>query len=271
MTSVQDWSFSEVLNITVPYLLFVSEKIVVKGFTPSSGPLKFVEGEYKIASLSTEVIVDITVVFPRGKLVEYEEKVDPVTGINGVEKLLKLSSSVSSSNMHMFNRDCKLRKYNNVEEIINEFYDVRLEMYSKRKKYLIEDLKKKLIKLSNRAQYILSTLDGSIDLRRKNASTVHELLTSMKFALIDGDFKYLIKMPMDSVTQENVEKIVKEKGDAEKELEILEKTKLEKMWLSELSVLKNEYAKYKKTREQIQNGESKASSVKKVKKKIVKK
>ena len=34
----------------------VSEKIVVKGFTPSSGPLEFVEGEYKIVSLSTEII-----------------------------------------------------------------------------------------------------------------------------------------------------------------------------------------------------------------------
>jgi DNA topoisomerase-2 len=220
-------------------------------------------------SLSTEVVVDITIVFPRGKLEEYESKVDSVTGINGVEKLLKLTSSVSSTNMHMFNRECKLRKYGSVEEIIDEFYDVRLDLYGKRKQYMLNELQYKLLKLSNRARYILATLDGSVDLRRKNATVVHDLLTSMEFALIDGDFKYLIKMPMDSVTQENVDKMMKERGDAEKELEVLQKTKLETMWLSELTILKKEYEKYKEHRAQIQNGIVK-SSVKKVKRVIKK-
>ena len=62
---------------------------------------------------------------------------------------------------------------------------------------------------------------------------------------------------------------MKEKGDAEKELEVLQKTKLETMWLSELDTLKSQYEKYKEHRAQIQNGVVK-SSVKKVKR-VVKK
>ena len=143
-------------------------------------------------------------------------------------------------------------------------------MYSKRKKQLIKDLEHKLVKLSNRAKYILATLDVSVDLRRKNATAVHELLTSKGYDLLDGDFKYLIKMPMDSVTQENVDKILKEKSDAETELEILKKTTLEKMWLSELECLQKEYNTYKKLRESIQNGETKQTK-RVVKKKVVKK
>lgn len=251
---------------TMPYITYLEG--LVDGTTDKSGK-KVAPSLRDFTSLSTEVIVDITIVFPRGKLEEYESKVDSVTGINGVEKLLKLTSSVSSTNMHMFNRDCKLRKYASVEEIIDEFYDVRLDLYGKRKQYMLNELQHKLLKLSNRARYILATLDGSVDLRRKNATVVHDLLTSMEFALIDGDFKYLIKMPMDSVTQENVDKIMKEKGDAEKELEILQKTKLETMWLSELDTLKSQYEKYKEHRAQIQNGVVK-SSVKKVKR-VVKK
>ena len=251
---------------TMPYITYLEG--LVDGTTDKSGK-KVAPCLRDFTSLSTEVVVDITIVFPRGKLEEYESKVDSVTGINGVEKMLKLTSSVSSTNMHMFNRECKLRKYGSVEEIIDEFYDVRLDLYGKRKQYMLNELQHKLLKLSNRARYILATLDGSVDLRRKNATVVHDLLTSMEFALIDGDFKYLIKMPMDSVTQENVDKMMKEKGDAEKELEVLQKTKLETMWLSELTILKKEYEKYKEHRAQIQNGVVK-SSIKKVKRVIKK-
>jgi DNA topoisomerase-2 len=222
-------------------------------------------------SISTEVIVDITVTFPRGKLSELLSQTDSITGVNGVEKLLKLSTTISTTNMHMFNSDCKLHKYTSVEEIIDDFYGVRIAMYGKRKERMISDLQKKLVKLSNRATYIIGTLDGSIDLRRKNATTVTALLTEKGFSMIDGDYKYLIKMPMDSVTEENVERIMKERGDADTELELLKKTSLETMWLSELNKLQTEYVVYQKKRVSIQNSEVTTPKNKVVKKKIVKK
>jgi DNA topoisomerase-2 len=252
---------------TMPYISFLEG--LADGTTDKNGK-KIPPSIRDFTSMSTEVNVDIVVTFPRGKLEDIESKVDSVTNINGIEKMLKLTSNISSTNMHMFNKDCKLRKYASVEDIIEDFYDVRLEMYSKRKKQLIKDLEHKLVKLSNRAKYILATLDGSVDLRRKNATAVHELLTSKGYDLLDGDFKYLIKMPMDSVTQENVDKILKEKSDAETELELLKKTTLETMWLSELEHLQKEYNVYKKLRESIQNGETKQTK-KVVKKKVVKK
>ena len=248
---------------TMPYISFLEG--LADGTTDKNGK-KIPPSIRDFTSMSTEVSIDIVVTFPRGKLDDIENKVDSVTNINGIEKMLKLTSNISSTNMHMFNKDCKLRKYASVEDIIEDFYDVRLEMYSKRKKQLIKDLEHKLVKLSNRAKYILATLDGSVDLRRKNATAVHELLTSKGFAILDGDFKYLIKMPMDSVTQENVDKILKEKTDAETELEILKKTTLEKMWLSELECLQKEYNSYKKIRENIQNGSVTTSKVTKKRK-----
>jgi len=223
------------------------------GGTDKSGK-KIAPSIRDFTSVCTEVAVDIVVAFPRGRLAELEASSDEVTGINGVEKLLKLSTTVSTTNMHMFNNECKLHKYTSVEEVIEEFYGVRLATYGKRKAFLIDDLQKKLVKLSNRAKYILATLDGSVDLRKKKADVVTELLTTRGFALIDGDFKYLIKMPMDSVTEENVERILKEKGDAEAELKVLQATSLETMWLTELNELQKEYAVYKKKRENIQAG-----------------
>jgi DNA topoisomerase-2 len=218
-------------------------------------------------SICTEVNVDFTVVFPKGKIQELETSID-ANGCNGIEKLLKLFTTISTTNMHMFNADFKLHKYTTIEEIMDEFYGIRLDIYGKRKAYLVDDMEKKLVKLSNRARYIQETLNGTIDLRRKTAEQVTQLLSGMKFALIEGDYKYLIKMPMDSVTQENVANIMKEKENTEAELNILKSTPLEKIWYNELDLLDNEYDKYKKLRENIQCGGG--SNNKNVDKKIAK-
>ena len=46
---------------------------------------------------------------------------------------------------------------------------------------------------------------------------------------------------MDSVSEENVKKLLKEKKLKEEELEILIKTTCQELWLKELEELKNEY------------------------------
>ena len=224
-----------------------------------------------MVSMSTEVAVDICVTFPKGKLAELEGIVDATTGVNGVEKMMKLTTTVSTTNMHMFDANIRLHKYGSVEEIIDDFYGVRLSMYGKRKAQQVKDMEQKLVRLSNRARYIKETLDGVVDLRRKNAPQVEELMLSRKFDKIEDSFKYLIKMPMDSVTLENVEQIMKEREVCEKDLATLKATTLEQIWLSELDVLDREYATYKVRREKIQAGSVASTGKKTVIKKIAKK
>ena len=236
---------------TMPYITFLEG--LLDGGVDKAGK-KIPPSIKDFTSLCTEVSIDITVVFPKGRLAELEQSVDATTGVNDLEKMMKLTTSLSTTNMHMFNHEFKLHKYATVGEIIDDFYGVRLDIYGKRKAALIKDMQKKLMKLSNRARYILETLEGVVDLRRKNAQQVTELMDSRKFDKLEGDYKYLIKMPMDSVTQENVQSILKEKEETEKELNILTATTLEKMWLSELDEFEREYGVYKKRREQIQSG-----------------
>lgn len=236
---------------TMPYVSFLES--LVDGVTDKTGK-KAAPVLKDFTSISTEVNIDITVIFPKGKLAELEAAVDTATGCNGVDKLLKLTTTETTTNMHMFTSEFKLHKYATVEEIIDAFYHVRLGLYQKRKDFLVKDMEHKLVKMSNRARYIQETLASKIDLRRKTAQFVDELLTTMKFDKIEGDFKYLVKMPMDSVTEENVAHIMKEKETTEQELAVLKATTLEQMWLSELSKLETEYDKYKQKREKIQAG-----------------
>ena len=209
---------------TMPYIAFLEELVVnklIKDFV----------------SISTEVVVDITVSFLPGKLA--------TTTDDEIVKMLKLSATVSNTNMHMFNQDCRLCRYTSVPEIIGAFYDVRMRLYEKRKAFLETELRKQLRKLSNRARYINETLADTIDLRRKTAAQVGELLIAGKYDTYDEDFKYLTKMPMDSVSVENVAVINRERDACAKELEDLVATSLSQMWLNELAVLEKELLRTK--------------------------
>jgi len=55
------------------------------------------------------------------------------------------------------------------------------------------------------------------------------------------------------VTNENVDKLKKERDETMKELEVLRQTSLEQMWMRELDVLETKYVQYKKIREDLQN------------------
>ena len=83
----------------------------------------------------------------------------------------------------------------------------------------------------------MEVLDDTIDLRRKKSEEIIELLKAKKYALIENSYHYLIKMSMDSVSEENVKTLKKEYDTKQKELDKLLKTTIEEMWLSELKLL----------------------------------
>jgi DNA topoisomerase-2 len=175
---------------------------------------------------------------------------------NGIDKVFKLSTTSSSSNMHLFNAVDKLKKYASVEEIIDDYFVTRLQMYQTRKDFMIQSLKKDLVLLSNRAKYIQENLEGTIDLRKRKRDDVTSLLEKKGYDVMDDDFdfKYLTKMPMDSVTSENVEKIFRERGLKQEELETVQATTVNEMWVKELNSLAVAYSSYKEERQRLMSG-----------------
>jgi DNA topoisomerase-2 len=201
----------------------------------------------------TDSTIDFTITFSKGTLSKLlETKYD--NGINGVEKLLKLSTTNSITNMNLFNADDKLFKYDSVEEIIDDYYDIRLEHYDDRKEFIIESLEHELLILSNKARYIQELLNDTIDLRKKKKQEIIDILNNKNYNIIDDDvdFKYLVKMPMDSVTEENVSKILNECDNKNNELQRVKSTTIQEMWLQELVALENEYIEYQQIRYQSQ-------------------
>jgi DNA topoisomerase II len=205
---------------------------------------------------SKDTNVEFIITFSKGKLAELES-LKGEYGCNGLEKILKLYNTSSTTNMNLFNSEDKLKKYDSISEIIDDYYDIRLEYYEDRKEYLIDNLEKELMILANKAKYIQELLNGTIDLRKKKREEIIEMLHEKEYDIIgdDKDYKYLVKMPMDSVSEENVEKLNKECKQKEEELNNIKNTTIQQMWLSELEILEKEYLEYQKERELSQIGE----------------
>ena len=94
--------------------------------------------------------------------------------------------------------------------------------------------------------------------------------------MIDGDedYKYLVKMPMDSVSQENVGRLEKDHANQEQLLENTKAKTIHQMWLEELDILRQQYLEFKEDWERSRNQSSskkEGKSGEKKKIKIVKK
>jgi DNA topoisomerase-2 len=209
---------------------------------------------------SKDTNVDFVITFNKGQLAELESATGDY-GCNGLEKLLKLSSTSSTTNMNLFNSEDKLKKYNTINEIIDDFFGVRLGYYSNRKAYLIDVLEKELVVLSNKARYINEVLQGSIDLRKKKKDEIIKMLQDKKYSkivsennVLDEEYKYLVRMPMDSVSAENVDKLNSEHDRKQEELAEIKATTCQQMWLRELIALEQEYNNYREEREDSMNG-----------------
>jgi hypothetical protein len=229
---------------TMPYITFLEELLDP---APDKAGKKVTPAIKDFANMSTESIVQIHVQFPRGALAALEAATDE-DGCNGVHKLLKLTTTVSTTNMNLFTEELKLKKYETPEEIIADYFPVRMDAYVRRKKYLLENLEQKLLKMTNKARYIQAVLDDVIDLRRKTNQQVDDMLSAAQFDRIEDSFKYLTKLPMDSVSKENVAAILRDKEETEREFETLKNTTEKQMWAAELDELEQKYMSYRTAR-----------------------
>ena len=208
--------------------------------------------------MSTDTHVDITVTMAANIIKTYSEKATEFE-CNMLEKVLGLYTTQSTTNMNLFDAKEKLVKYSSAEEIVDSYSVTRLEFYVKRKGALVAALRKELMVLSNRARYITELLEDKIDLRRKTNKQLGELLKERKYDSMDAGkdenggedesssgqgYKYLLKLPMDSVSEENVKKLLNEKEKKEKELSELSSKTVEQMWMKDLEELEVEYNKF---------------------------
>jgi DNA topoisomerase-2 len=98
------------------------------------------------------------------------------------ETKMKLTSKISVSNMTLFDAEGRIKKYANPEEIVKEFYDLRLKYYEKRKDYLVNELNEHWSMLDNKVRFILAVIKEEIVIRNRKRADLLKELDTKKFA-----------------------------------------------------------------------------------------
>jgi DNA topoisomerase-2 len=226
----------------------IEAKPVVANETNGKKPTKKEKATNQVKDyidMSTDTTVDITITFAPGIIPSMKDEITE-NNCTALEKLLKLYTTRSTTNMHVFDEKEKLVKCDKVEELIERYMKVRMDYYIKRKAYLVVALQKESMVLSNKARFISELLEDTLDLRKKKTAEVSAILKERDYAVIDedSDYKYLVRLPMDSVTEENVNKIMNERDRKNEELARLQSTSETQLWLNELAALRTEYVKF---------------------------
>lgn len=128
---------------------------------------------------------------------------------DNLEWLLKLNEA-ETENITCLNEHNKIIKFETATELIKYFVKFRLSFYDKRKKYLLDELDKDHLTLSNRAKFIKLVIDGKLKINNRPKSDI--VLDIEKFGLqkVNDAYDYLLTMPIYSLTKERYDALLNE-------------------------------------------------------------
>lgn len=162
---------------------------------------------------------------------------------NNVEKFFKLESTLSLRSMVLFDAENVLHRYESVEDIMREFFEVRKKKFIERKKHLESLLEAHVLKLSNQARFIVEKIQGDVVIENRKKDDIVKQLVDRKFDPVQNSFDYLIQMQIIKLSEEEKDKLLKEEAKKLQELEALRVCTWQQMWLDELFKLEDKLSK----------------------------
>ena len=155
--------------------------------------------------------------------------------IDRIEKDFKLTTTkyTSLTNIHLYNQNNTITRYDTVEDIMREYCNVRLELYKKRKIYQLDSLEKSIKVISAKCRFILSIIEEKIIIQKRTKQDIHNQLEKDNFPLINDTYDYLIKLPIYTLSKEEIERLQTEKSKLELDYTNLQNTSETDLWLSE--------------------------------------
>jgi len=170
----------------------------------------------------------------------------------GIHKYFDLQTIISTSSMYLLDKNGCLKKYEDVRDILYEFYKVRLEYYGRRKIYLEGMVEAEALTFHNQAMFLQGLSDKNIIIENKRqiilelkrqqydpdpiimwqkavGGTYHEIKRDEQEST-ESDYNYIMDMKLG----ETKDKLLENKDKKYQELNILRATCKENMWMDDL-------------------------------------
>ncbi|XP_051925257.1 DNA topoisomerase 2-alpha [Hippocampus zosterae] len=196
-----------------------------------------------------------------------EDKLREVEAV-GLHKVFKLQNPLTCNSMVLFDHVGSLKKYDSAEEILKDFFKLRLKYYNLRKDWLLGMLGAESAKLTNQARFILEKIQGTLVIENKPKKELIRMLQQMgydsdpvkawkraenKNAEEDleeapeeeedtsgPDYSYLLSMPMWFLTKEKKEELCKQRDAKMTELNALKEKTATDLWKDDLAAFMEE-------------------------------
>jgi len=198
-------------------------------------------------SYSTDIDVKFEIVMNEDEiwdLNKYNEKI----GMTYLEKTFKLVSSINLSNIVAFDSNHQIKKYASINTILEEYCQLRLNLYDSRKTYLLDKLQREIDTLSIKIRFINEFISGTIIINNRNKSNIIEQLEKGKYPQENDNYDYLLKMPIYNLTKDKIDEFNANLNDKESEFKDLNSKDNKTLWLDDLKTIEPKLTIFKESK-----------------------
>lgn len=156
----------------------------------------------------------------------------------------KLKNNLNATNMHLYNQDGIITKYNDVNDILFEFYCIRLGYYQKRKDYLINEYNFDIIILENKIKFITEIIQKKLIIHNKDDDIIINDMENHNYYKFDNSYDYLLNMPLRSMTLNKLNSFKNKLETLYNNLNILISKSIETLYEDDLDDFEEEYKKF---------------------------
>jgi DNA topoisomerase II len=175
-------------------------------------------------------------------------------GLEKLESTLHIRSRIALSNMVLFDATNHIRKYNTAQEILEDYFKIRLVYYQKRLDHLLNELEYEKDKATAKLRFVIEIMEDKLNIYRKKKQEIILLLEQHKYPKFTssvvteddeddniGSYNYLLSMKISSFSYETIEKLTHELNHIENQINELHKSTASTLWLKDLDTFKTNY------------------------------
>jgi DNA topoisomerase-2 len=222
--------------------------MVSRGIFESIGPGKILITELPVGRWSKTYELVLEKMLKNKKIKDFEcHAIDNIVKfiVKGLSdepsyKTLHLEKNFSLNNMILLGEGYKPKKYESLDEILQEFYKFRLPWYQKRKDLLLEEMRKKIEFCRQRVKLLQLIEEKQIKIRSRSKKEITEKIKEYEL-----DPKIMDGLKLWDISKDDIEKYKNEKKQLEDDYEVLEKKTPQILWLSDLIDLEKALIKMK--------------------------
>lgn len=180
---------------------------------------------------------------------------------NVIEEKFKLISTKSTTNMHLYNKEGVIKKYDTIYQIMDEHYYTRLNMYTRRKVYELNILEKQIRLLETKMRFIQNVIDEVIIVYKQSKKSIIQKLKELEFPFYEKDeiidfdsetevkseYNYLLNLSIYNFTSEKLNELEEEIKKKKEDYDTLHSRNEIDLWKEELMIFKEKYEGFKKS------------------------